>query len=177
MPSDQSSKDDFPRPQIIYEPSVFVREAMIKKWPNLHKVIASGDELAAAYEGIRKTSFWREDPRLRDISRETADEVLDLYNHVVEDGEHIEEFLTNPREVANKLGRRLSDDAVAVIGAAHQGIRAEVSPVLVAVGIIVGVAVVAVAINLAARGARDAGEEIIIDESGRVKLGSRSGAQ
>ena len=116
MPSDQSSKDDFPRPQIIYEPSVFVREAMIKKWPNLHKVIASGDELAAAYEGIRKTSFWREDPRLRDISRETADEVLDLYNHVVEDGEHIEEFLTNPREVANKLGRRLSDDAVAVIG-------------------------------------------------------------
>jgi hypothetical protein len=72
--------------------------------------------------------------------------------------------------VANKLGRRLSDDAVAVIGAAHQGIRTEVSPVLVAVGIIVGVAVVAVAINLAARGARDAGEEggrpmIIIDES------------
>ena len=163
MPSDQSSKDDF-RPNFVFQPSVFVRDVTIEKWPILHKVIASGDQLAAAYEGIR--SFWREDPRLRDISRGTADEVLDLYNHVVEDGGHVEEFLTNPREVAHKLGRRLSDDAVAVIGAAHQGLNSEVTEVGVAIGIIAGVAIVAVAINLAARGAGDAGGEIIIDESG-----------
>ena len=126
---DDLTKDDFQDHQTLFmQPSVFVREVTIEKWPP-HKVIASGDQLAAAYEGIRKSSFWREDPRLRDISRGTADEVLDLYNHVVEDGGHVEEFLTNPREVANKLGRRLSDDAVAVIGAAHQGFSSEVTSV------------------------------------------------
>ena len=46
MASDQLPKNS--RPNIVFEPSVFVREAMIEKWPHLHKIIACGDQVAAA---------------------------------------------------------------------------------------------------------------------------------
>jgi hypothetical protein len=182
MPSDNSSKDDFPRPNIVFQPTVFARDLMIEKWPDLHKVIASGDQIAAAFEAIRKSPVWREDPRLRGVSRETADEVLDMYNDVIEDGRHIEDFLKSPGEVAHRLGKRLSDDAVSLIGAVRAGLEREAIVLVVVVPPIIAVAVIVIAVGVAVGvvvSTAHSGDhpQVVIDESGHVKLGSRSGVR
>jgi hypothetical protein len=154
---------------------------MIEKWPHLHKVIASGDQIAAAFEATRKSPVWRDDPRLRDVSPETVDEVLDIYNHVIEDGQHIEDFLNSPGEVAHRLGKRLSDDAVSLIGAVRAGLEREIIVVVVvpeAVAVAIIAITVVVAVTVVVHTAHPADRpEVVIDESGRVKLGSPPGAR
>jgi hypothetical protein len=161
------------KPQIVYEPTVFSHDAVLEAWPHLHKVIANGDQLAAAFEAMKDNPAWRDDARLRDISQDTADEVLDLYNEVIDDGRYVADFLSKPREVAKKLGLRVSKKAIDVILAAGKSKRSDNSAVGAAV--VVSVAVVGAAITTAIVSSHaDRRDRILVDESGRVKLGSRS---
>lgn len=162
-----------PKPHIIFEPTVFARDAALAKWPHLDKVIASGDQLAAAFEEIKKSPMWREDARLRDIKPETVDEVLELYNEVIEDGRYVADFLTKPGEVARKLGRRPTKNALDVIVAAGKSGGSTAS--VVGAAVVVSVAVVGAAVTTAIVSSHaDRRERILIDESGRVKLGDRT---
>jgi hypothetical protein len=158
------------KPQIVFEPTVFAREAVLENWPHLHKVITSADQVAAAFEEVKKNPVWRDDPRLRDIEPETANEVLDLYNEVIADGRYVADFLSKPREVARKLGRRPTNKAIRVISAAGKGKKEDVG--VVGAAVVVSVAVVAAAVTTAIVSSHaDRRERILVDESGRVKLG------
>lgn len=159
------------KPPIIYEPTIFAREAILENWPHLHKVITSGDQLAAAFESMKRNPIWRDDPRLRDIDPSTANEVLDLYNDVIADGRYVADFLAKPAEVGRKLGRRVSKKAINVIGVAGKGKRDDVG--VVGAAVVVSVAVVGVAVTTAIVSSHaDRRDRILIDESGRVKLGT-----
>jgi hypothetical protein len=161
------------KPQIVFEPTVFAKDAVLEAWPHLHKVIGNGDQLAAAFEALKDNPAWRNDARLRDIAQETADEVLDLYNDVIADGRYVADFLSRPSGVARKLGRRVSKKAIQVIEAAGKSKRADTGPVGAAV--VVSIAVVGVAVTTAIVSSHaDRRDRILIDESGRVKLGARS---
>ena len=168
----QAPEDAALKPQIIFEPTVFARETILEKWPYLQKVIISGDQLARAFENIKQSPVWRSDPRLRNITRETADEVLELYNEVIEDERYIADFLAKPADVARKLGLRPSKKAIDVIAALSKSPHTD-SPVLAA-AVVISVAVVGIAVTTAIVSAQaDRRDRILIDESGRVKLGAR----
>jgi len=152
------------RPRVVFEPTVFAREIALENWPHLDKVISSGDQIAAAFEQIKHSPVWREDPRLRDIKPEVAEEVLDLYNAVIEDGQYIEGFLQQPLQVARKLGLKPSKQAIAVVVAAGTG---EASDAVLAAAVVVSVAVVGAAITTAIVSSHaDRRDRILIDESG-----------
>jgi hypothetical protein len=159
------------RPQIVYEPTVFAGETLREHWPELHKVVANGDQLAAAFHALSKDPAWRNDPRLRDIDPETATEVLDLYNEVIVDGRHVKEFLTEPTEVLSKLKLRASKEAIAVIKAAGGDKSSDVG--VVGAAVVISISVVAAAVTTAIVSSHaDRRDRILIDESGRVKLGA-----
>jgi hypothetical protein len=161
------------KPQIVFEPTVFARDSVLEAWPHLHKVITNGDQLAAAFEAMKDNPAWRDDARLRDIAQETADEVLDLYNEVIVDGRYVADFLSKPREVAQRLGLPVSKKAIDVISAAGKSKRSDNGAVGAAV--VVSIAVVGAAVTTAIVSSHaDRRDRILVDESGRVKLGSRS---
>jgi hypothetical protein len=161
------------KPHIVFEPTIFARDAVLEKWPHLHKVITSGDQLASAFEEVKKSSVWRRDPRLRDIKPETVDEVLELYNDVIEDGRYVADFLTKPAEVARKLGHEPSKKAVDVVVAAGKSSRSDAG--VVGAAVVVSVAVVGAAVTTAIVSSHaDRRDRILVDESGRVKLGDRA---
>ena len=167
---------DKTKPDIVYQPTVFARETITKNWPNLQRVITSGEELAAAFDKLKDHPVWRTDPRLRNIDTDTADEVLDLYNEVIADGRHIGEFLQNPAEVARKLGHKVSKKALGVVSAFGKKGKPKADDVgLVGVVIVGGsVVVVGLAITTAIVSSHaDRRDRILVDESGRVKLGDR----
>jgi hypothetical protein len=166
-----STEAPLAKPHIIFEPTVFARDTLLENWPHLDKVIATGDQLAAAFKAITKSPAWRSDPRLRNVDPETAEEVLELYNDVIDDGNYVAEFLSKPRDVARKLGHRPSKKAIDVILAA--GRSNDNVAAVVGAAVVISVAVVGVAVTTAIVSSNvDIRHRILIDESGRVKLGN-----
>lgn len=161
-----------PRPDIIFEPTVFAPERIRENWPDLHRVIQSGHEIAEAFTRIRSDPVWQSDPRLADISPEIAEEVLDLYNDVVADGRYIGEFQQDPGAVAKKLKIKASKEAIELVSAVSKRMDGDVG--IVAAAVVVSVSVVAVAVTTAiVSSAADRRSRILVDESGKVKLGDR----
>lgn len=159
-----------PRPDLVYQPTVFAPERLREHWPDLHRVIQSGAEIAAAFDAIRHDPAWQTDPRLADIPADVAEEVLDLYNDVVGDGRYIGEFQHDPRGVAKKLGLKVSKDALDLVTAISRRMDGDVG--IVAAAVVVSVSVVAVAVTTAIVSSHaDRRSRILIDDSGKVKLG------
>ena len=159
------------RPDIVFQQSLFKREALMDKWPQLRRVITSADEVAAAYEVAERHPMWREDPMLVDIPRATVNEVLKLYNAVVADGRYIAEFQTNPAGVARKLKVKVSKQAVGVVSHVHKKMKSDVG--VVGAAVVVSVAVVGAAVTTAIISSHaDRRDRILVDDSGYVKLGS-----
>lgn len=162
---------DASKPDVIFQQSVFKREALMEKWPQLQRVIGSADEVAAAFEMAERHPMWREDPVLMNIPRSTVDEVLKLYNAVVADGRYIAEFQKSPATVARKLKVRISKRAIGVVSRVHKKMRSDVG--VVGAAVVVSVAVVGAAVTTAIISSHaDRRDRILIDDSGRVKLGS-----
>jgi len=164
------------RPDIVYQPTVFARETILKQWPSLKGVISSGDEVAMAFERVANCPAWRNDPRLKRIDTDTADEVLGLYNDVIEDGRYVADFLTSPADVAKKLGTPISKKALGVITAFGKKSKAKADDAAYLGVVVVGgsVVVVGLAITTAIVSSHaDRRDRILVDESGRVKLGDR----
>jgi hypothetical protein len=164
------------RPEVLFQQSIFKRETLMEKWPHLHRVISNGDELAAAFEAAQQHPMWRDDPRLADLSPDTAQEVLDLYNAVIADGRYLAEFQADPGAVAKRLGLKVSDEAVGVVSTVASRMDGDVG--VVGAAVVVSVAVVGIAVTTAiVSSAADPRARILIDESGRVKLGDQRQAK
>jgi hypothetical protein len=159
-----------PRPDLIYEPTVFAPDRLREHWPDLHRMIHTGHEIAEAFNRIRADPIWQSDPRLADISPAIAEEVLDLYNDVVADGRYISEFQQDPAGVARKLKIKVSKKALELVSAVSKRMDGDVG--IVAAAVVVSVSVVAVAVTTAiVSSAADRRSRILVDESGKVKLG------
>lgn len=160
-----------PKPDIVFQQSVYKRERLMEKWPHLQQMIGSADEVAAAFETMERHPMWREDPRLIRIPKSTANEVLKLYNAVVADGRYIALFEQNPAAAARKLGIKVSKKALAVVTTVQKKKRESMS--VAGAAIVVSVAVVGVAATTAiVSWHSDRRDKILIDDSGRIKIGS-----
>jgi hypothetical protein len=157
-------------PEVLFQQSIFKRDTLMEKWPHLHRVISNGDELAVAFEAARQHPMWRDDPRLANLSPDIAQEVLDLYNAVIADGRYLAEFQADPGAVAKRLGLTVSSEAIAVVSTVASRMDGDVG--VVGAAVVVSVAVVGIAVATAiVSSAADPRARILIDESGRVKLG------
>jgi len=156
---------------LAFQQSVFQRERLKAGWPDFNRIISRGEEVAAAFEAVTDLPMWRDDPRMADVPRRAAREVLDLYNEVIADGRFVGDFVEDPAAVARKLDLKVSPQALDVISnvaARMVGSRASVGAAIA----VISVSVVAVAVTTAiVSSAADPRARILVDESGMVKLG------
>jgi hypothetical protein len=160
------------KPNVVFQQSVFAVENIKEKWPHLESLITSRDVVAAAVERAASDPKWRRDPLLANMAPATANEVLAFYNTVVADGRYVAELQHDARGVAKKLNYEMSDVAFdtmksIVIGAGDTG-----PGIVIAAAVGAGIAIAGgVAIATAtASAAVDPRKQIVIDESGIVKI-------
>lgn len=145
--------------RISFQQRLFAREQLAERWPALNKYICSANSVEGAYTAMLRNA----DGKL-EIERGAAQEALEFYNTVVRDGRYIEDILTSPREVAAKLRIELSDEVMK-----HLNV---VSGLLAPGSTKMNIAVVAVAVAVTVvivKGA-DPLEEIVINQSGLIRL-------
>ncbi|PYD85898.1 hypothetical protein DNF23_46390 [Pseudomonas syringae pv. pisi] len=99
-----------------------------------------------------------------DISRGTAQEALDFYNKVVQDGRYIDRLLEAPQEVAEKLKLPLSKEAIERLVTVNQLLPPGSTVMNIAV------VAVAVAVTVVIVKGIDPLEELVIDQRGLVRL-------
>lgn len=149
------------------------RDKLVKlrqHWPSLHRVIQSGDETRIAFEKLQNSPGWRDDPRLKNIPEDVATELLDFYNKVVEDGRFVEKVLADPKTVAAQLELPISDRAVELAVALNGHSDSAIGAGAI---VVISIAVVAIAVAVAIHdSAADRRSKVVIDSSGKVKLGS-----
>ena len=162
---------------VVFQQSVFQREKLKRHWPDLNKVISRGDEIVVAFEAVSAFPMWRKDPRLANLPAATAREILDIYNEIIADGRYVAEFLLDPKAAAKRLDLKISDEAVIVVRkVASQMVGANAAAVGAAI-VVISISVVAIAAGTAIVSSRhmDRDSRILVDESGRVKLGDEFG--
>lgn len=163
---------DSSKPDIVFQQSVFRRELLLNQWPHLKSVIGSADEVAAAFEAMERDPMWREDPLLVQISKPIAKEILNLYNAVVADGQHIALFERNPAAAAKKLRHRVSKKALTVL----TRVQKKKKPQGIAVAgaaVVISVSVAAIAVTTAIVSSHsDKRDRILVDDSGKIKIGT-----
>lgn len=145
--------------RIAFKQQLFAREELSRRWPALNKYISSTTTLEAAYINTEQLIGNR-----LEISRGTAQEALDFYNKVVQDGRYIDRLLEAPQEVAEKLKLPLSEDAIKRL--------VTVNELLPPGGTVMNIAVVAVAVAVTVVIVKgiDPLEELVIDQRGFVRL-------
>jgi hypothetical protein len=160
------------KPNIVFQQSVFGVEKIKEKWPHLERLITSRDLVTAALERTASSPRWQRDPLLANIAPATANEVLAFYNTVVADGRYVAELPTDARGVAKKLNYAMSDVAFDTMKSIVLTIPEENPAVVIAVATGAGIAIAGgLAITTAtASGAVDPRKQIVIDESGIVKI-------
>ncbi|XLZ71553.1 hypothetical protein ABT364_06190 [Massilia sp. SR12] len=145
--------------RITFEQRLFAREALAQRWPALDKYICSAGSLEAAYGHASRALEGK-----LDIPRGAAEEALHFYNAVVHDGRYIEHMLEKPQEVASKLELQLSDDVLKHLVSVHDFLSPGSTKMNIAV------VAVAVAVTVVIVKGSDPLEEIVIDQSGILKM-------
>ena len=147
--------------RISFQQRLSIRQELAERWPVLDKFVCSAGEVEAAVISVSK----KMEGQLVDVSKGTAEEALDLYNKVVIDGRYIDTVVNSPREVAEKLGTKVSDKALSHIEAVSTALRpggaAVANVAVVAIAVAVTVVIVKGSNHL---------EQVVIDQSGIVKL-------
>jgi len=144
--------------RISFQHRLGMREEIGNRWPALHKFITSGSEIEAAFFKASRSL----EGRLPDIERGSAEEVLDFYNKVVADGRYVDEIVDNPSEVASKLNIRVSEKALNQIQETATVVRGD--------RMNLAVVAIAVAVTVVIVKGSDPLEQIVIDQSGRIKM-------
>ena len=158
------------RPEVVFKRSGRTKAS----GKSVRNVIASGDEVAAAFEELQRHPMWREDRRLSKITPAISKEILTFYNAVIADGRFVADFQDDPAEVAKKLNAKISKEALAVVSAVTGNRRGASSMSVVGAAVVISISVVAAAVATAIVSWQgDPRQQIIIDESGKVKLGER----
>lgn len=145
--------------RIAFKQQLFAREELSRCWPALNKYISSTTALEAAYVNTEQLVGNR-----LDISRGTAQEALDFYNKVVQDGRYIDRLLEAPQEVAEKLKLPLSKEAIERLVTVNQLLPPGSTVMNIAV------VAVAVAVTVVIVKGIDPLEELVIDQRGLVRL-------
>src|SRR5215468_3625442 len=92
--------------QVIYQQAVESTEDLIKKWPGLARVISVDHvKASASFNRLKGFESFASD-------KETATEVLDLYNAVIADGRFVSLLEIDPAQAAKNLGKNLRQEGV-----------------------------------------------------------------
>ncbi len=118
-------------------------------------------QIETYYDRLRRS----ERDSLGDVTADDAQEALEFYNAVVADGRYVDLLRQSPREVADKLGIRVSDDVVRAVERVAGRIDVG-GPVEGPVEAVIAVAVVIVLAPKIPAGA----EGVVIEENARVSV-------
>ncbi|WP_299656277.1 hypothetical protein [uncultured Jannaschia sp.] len=121
-------------------------------------LIRSLPEIEKRYVEMNREDF----SGLSDIPEETRNEALDIYNKVVEDGRYVRLLADAPKEAIERLGLRVSDDALSAV----DRIRTQLVDPGTVEGPVEAVIAVAVVIAVAAGAPQ---EGFVLDQSAGVR--------
>lgn len=145
--------------RISFQQSLFARERLRGRWPALSKFISSSSEVEAGYGSMLQQVEGK-----LDITKGAAKEALDFYNRVVVDGRYINEMLEKPDAVAERLGLKISDEAKKSFQTISQA--GKVGSVMNPIEVVA----IAVAVTVVIVKGSDPMEEIVINESGMIRM-------
>ena len=118
-------------------------------------LLDAAPQIQALHKKLSKSSL----KGLEDLDSATAAATLKFYNDVVADGRYVKLLKTNPAAAAAKLGKRVPDAVISVIDRVRNPGGSVEGPIE---------AVIAVAVVIACAVPEAAGEEIVLEETGRV---------
>jgi len=145
--------------RIAFQQRLFNRERLAQRWPAFNDVICSADAVEAAYGAVMRLPESQ-----AKVARGVAAETLEFYNKVVRDGRYIDMLIDRPEEVAGKLDLKVSAEALEQI----RVVNSIISPGAEVMNI--AVVAVAVAVTVVIVKGSHPLEEIVIDQSGYLKM-------
>jgi hypothetical protein len=102
-------------------------EALLERFPSLQSVYSKNAEIIETlFNNFSESNAWEKNLTLANLDPVVAQEILEFYHQVIEDGRYLSLMNTTPETAAELLAIDVSDAALAVLNDTNKIILAEV---------------------------------------------------